>query len=59
MNSRIIGYILLIVIGAVCAFLSLWVYLLEGEFRSLMFVLVGLLAMIAGIIRIVRERRGA
>ena len=59
MNSRMIGYILLIVIGVVCTFLSGWLFLLEGEMRSLMFVLVGLLAMVGGIVRIVRERQGA
>jgi hypothetical protein len=58
MNSRIVGYIVLIVIGAVCAILSGWVYLLESEFRFLLFTLIGLLAMIGGIVRLVRERQG-
>jgi len=57
MNSRIAGYILLIVIGAVCTILSGWVYLLEAELRFLLFTLLGLLAMIGGIVRIVRERK--
>jgi hypothetical protein len=57
MNSRIIGYVLLIVIGAVCAFLSLWVFLLQAELRFLLFALLGVLVMIAGIVRILRERK--
>lgn len=56
MNSRMIGYSLLIVIGAMCTILSGWVYLLEPEFRFLLFTLIGVLTMAAGIIRIVRER---
>lgn len=57
MNSRIAGYILLIVLGAVCTILSGWVYLLEAEFRYLLFTLLGVLVMIAGIVRLVRERK--
>lgn len=59
MNSRMIGYILLIVLGAVCAILSGWVYLLEPELRFLMFTLLGVLVMVAGFVRIVRERRAS
>jgi uncharacterized membrane protein HdeD (DUF308 family) len=58
MNSRIFGFVFLIVMGAICAFLSGWVYLLEGETRFALFALLGVLIMAAGIIRIVRERRG-
>ena len=59
LNSKMIGYILLVVIGAVCAILSGWVYLLQPEFRFLMFTLIGVLTMAAGIVRIVRERRAS
>ena len=59
MNSKMIGYIVLIVIGAVGALLSGWVFLLNGELRFLGFALVGVLAMIAGIVRMRRERQGA
>ena len=56
MNSKIIGYIMLIVIGAVCAVLAGWVYLLEAELRFLLFALMGILVMVAGIVRWMRER---
>jgi hypothetical protein len=46
-----------VVIGALCTFLSAWVYLLEAELRFLLFALLGLLVMVAGIVRIVRERQ--
>lgn len=58
MNSQTIGYILLIVIGAVCAILSMWVYLLAPETRFLLFALVGLLTLVAGIVRLRRARKG-
>jgi len=57
MNSKIIGYIMLIVIGAVCTILSGWVYLLEAELRFLLFALMGILVMVAGIVRWMRERQ--
>ena len=57
MNSKTYGYLLLIVIGAACTVLSGWVFLLEAEPRFLLFALLGILAMVAGIVRWVRERQ--
>jgi hypothetical protein len=57
MNGKIILYVLLIIIGAVCTLLSGWVYLLEFHTRSLLFALLGILAVVAGIVNIRRERQ--
>lgn len=57
MNRQMIGYSLLIVMGAICAFLSFWVYLLQAELIFLMFGLMGLLIVVAGVVRITRERK--
>ena len=56
MNSKFFGYLLLILIGAVCTILSGWVYLLEADLNSLLFALLGILVMVAGIVRWARER---
>ena len=55
MNSKRIGYIGLIVIGIVCAFLNGWVFLLGREGRFLLFALMGILVIIAGVVRLRRQ----
>lgn len=59
MNIKLIGYVYLIVAGAVCAVLSGWVYLLERETLWLLFALLGIVGLVAGIVRLVRERASA
>jgi hypothetical protein len=54
-NSKRIGYIALVVIGIVCAFLNAWVFLLEREGRSLLFALMGIFIVIAGIVNLRRQ----
>jgi uncharacterized membrane protein len=54
-NSKRIGYIALIVIGIVCAFLNGWVFLLEREGRSLLFVFMGIFIVIAGVVNLRRQ----
>lgn len=56
MNTKRILYIGLILIGAVSAFLNGWVFLLNGEIRSLLFAGLGILIVIAGIVNLRRER---
>jgi multidrug transporter EmrE-like cation transporter len=55
MNAKRIGYIALIVIGIVCTFLNGWVFLLEREGRFLLFALMGILVIIAGVVRLRRQ----
>jgi hypothetical protein len=45
----------LIVIGIVCAFLNGWVFLLEREGRFLLFALMGIFIVIAGIVNLRRQ----
>jgi hypothetical protein len=53
-NSKRIGYITLILIGIVSTFLNAWVFLLEREGRFLLFALVGVLVVVAGVVSIRR-----
>jgi hypothetical protein len=55
-NSKRIGYIALIVIGILCAFLNAWVFLLEREGRFLLFALMGIFIAIAGVVNLRRYR---
>jgi hypothetical protein len=55
-SSKLILYIGLTLIGAVCAFLNGWVFLLDSELQPLLLTGVGILIMIAGVVNIRRER---
>jgi hypothetical protein len=55
MNSKRIGYIILIVIGILCFFFNGWVFLLEREGRFLLFTLMGILVIIAGSVNLRRQ----
>lgn len=57
MNRQTIGNSLLIVMGAISAFLAFWVYLLQPELNFLMFGLVGVLIVVAGVVRMARARK--
>lgn len=56
MSKKLLPYVLLVIIGLVDALLNLWVFLLERETRPLLVAAVGILIMIAGIVRIQKER---
>ncbi len=57
MNKKLLLYGFLVVIGLADALLNLWVYLLNRETMPLLQAGVGILIMIAGIIRIQREKK--
>ncbi len=56
MSKKLLPYVFLVIIGLVDALLNLWVFLLERETRLLLVAAVGILIMIAGIVRIQKVR---
>jgi hypothetical protein len=59
MNKKLLLYGFLVVIGLADAILNLWVYLLERQTMPLLQAAVGVMIMIAGIVRFQRERNAS